>query len=76
MHDAPFKFGEQGTYPIEGGELVLSAGDKITTSCTYSNETSKNIRFGESTDAEMCFNFARYYPKGALPCTGGLFGGR
>ena len=68
MHDAPFQFGEQGTYPIAGGELVLNKGDVITTTCVFTNPTSKNITFGESTDQEMCFNFARYYPKGSLRC--------
>ncbi|MET0342292.1 MAG: hypothetical protein ABW252_14910 [Polyangiales bacterium] len=75
MHDAPFRFGEQGTYPVPGGEVVLNAGDTITTQCFYSNPTTKNITFGESTDEEMCFNFASYYPKGSLKCAGGLFGG-
>ncbi|MET0343552.1 MAG: hypothetical protein ABW252_21250, partial [Polyangiales bacterium] len=75
MHDAPFKFGEQGSYPLAGGELVLNPGDKITTQCFYTNPTRKNITFGESTEDEMCFNFARYYPKGALRCGGGALGG-
>jgi hypothetical protein len=74
MHDAPFKFGEQGSYPVPGGEIVLNPGDKITTQCVYTNPTRKNITFGESTEDEMCFNFARYYPKGALRCGGGLGG--
>jgi hypothetical protein len=68
MHDEPFQFGEQGTYPIEGGEVVLNKGDVITTTCVYTNPTAKNITFGESTENEMCFNFARYYPKGSLRC--------
>ena len=75
MHDAPFRFGEQGTYPLPGGEIVLNAGDSVTTQCFYTNPTTKNITFGESTEDEMCFNFATYYPKGSLKCSGGLFGG-
>ena len=75
MHDAPFRFGEQGTYPLPGGEIVLTAGDTVTTTCSYTNPTDRNITFGESTENEMCFNFAAYYPKGALKCSGGLFGG-
>ena len=74
MHDAPFKFGEQGSYPVPGGEVVLNPGDTITTQCFYTNPTRKNITFGESTEDEMCFNFARYYPKGSLRCGGGLGG--
>ena len=75
MHDAPFRFGEQGTYPLPGGEVVLNAGDQVTTQCFYTNPTNRNITFGESTEDEMCFNFAAYYPKGALKCSGGLFSG-
>ena len=73
MHDAPFKFGEQGTYPLSGGEIVLNKGDQITTTCVYSNPTTRNITIGESTENEMCFNFAMYYPKGSLKCAGSLF---
>jgi hypothetical protein len=71
MHDGPFKFGEQGTYPLTP-EVVLNTGDVVTTTCVFDNPTSRNITFGESTDSEMCFNFAVYYPKGALSCGGGL----
>jgi len=73
MHDMPFQFGEQGSYPLDPPQLI-ETGDVITTTCTYDNDTNKNITFGESTDNEMCFNFAIYYPKGAFSCGGG-FGG-
>jgi Copper type II ascorbate-dependent monooxygenase, C-terminal domain len=68
MHDAPFSFGEQGTYPLTP-EVVVNTGDQIITECSYTNTTNKNITFGESTTNEMCFNFAAYYPKGALRCS-------
>ena len=75
MHDAPFKFGEQGSYPLDP-PVVVQAGDTITTTCTFDNDTNRNVTFGESTTNEMCFNFASYYPKGALSCgLGGLGGG-
>jgi len=78
MHDAPFQFGEQGTYALDP-EVIVNTGDVITTTCTYTNNTNKNITFGESTTNEMCFNFAPYWPKGAFSCggagAGGLFGG-
>jgi len=73
MHDMPFKFGEQGSYPLDP-PVVLNAGDTVTTTCTFDNDTNRNITFGESTENEMCFNFASYYPKGALTCGGGLGG--
>lgn len=75
MHDGPFKFGEQGTYQLTP-EVILNTGDTVTTTCIYDNPTSRNITFGESTNNEMCFNFAVYYPKGALSCggAGGILG--
>lgn len=72
MHDMPFTFGEQTTYPLDP-PVTIETGDVVSTTCTYDNDTNKNITFGESTDNEMCFNFAIYYPKGALSCS---FGGR
>ena len=72
MHDQPFKFGEQGSYGLDP-PVMITAGDTVTTTCTFDNDTSRNITFGESTENEMCFNFASYYPKGALICgLGGL----
>jgi hypothetical protein len=73
MHDEPFLFGEQGTYPLPGGEVILNTGDVVTTTCTFTNNSSRNVTFGESTENEMCFNFAAYWPKGALACRGSLF---
>jgi hypothetical protein len=80
MHDAPFDFNEQTSHPLTE-EVVLNTGDTVTTVCTHSNPTNKAINFSENTDGEMCFNFAVYYPMGALSCggggggLGGLFGG-
>ncbi|MEY4514389.1 MAG: hypothetical protein RLZZ450_6511 [Pseudomonadota bacterium] len=74
MHDEDFAFGEQGTYPLAGGEVILETGDVVKTTCYYTNPSARNVTFGESTTNEMCFNFALYYPKGALSC-GGLGGG-
>ena len=67
MHDQPFKFGEQRTYPLNP-PVIVQSGDVITTTCTYDNPTAKIITFGESSENEQCFNFAVYYPKGALQC--------
>jgi cytochrome c5 len=72
MHDGDFKFGEQQSYALDP-PVVLETGDVVTTTCYYTNPTTKNITFGESTTNEMCFNFASYWPAGALSCSG--FGG-
>jgi hypothetical protein len=74
MHDQPFMFGEQGSYALSP-EVIIETGDTVYTTCSYTNMTTKNITFGESTSNEMCFNFAMYYPKGALTCSGGFGGG-
>jgi hypothetical protein len=73
MHDMPFAFGDQKSYKLEP-PIVIENGDVINTSCFYANTTSRTVRFGESTNDEMCFNFALYYPAGALKCGGGLLG--
>jgi len=69
LHNKPFSFDAQLSYPLSPA-VTLETGDQVVTTCTYSNDTSKNIRFGESTADEMCFNFAVYYPKDALSCAG------
>lgn len=76
MLDEPFRFGEQATYPLKP-EVILETGDVVTTTCVFTNPTNRTVTFGESTEDEMCFNFATYYPKGALSCSrgGGLLGG-
>jgi hypothetical protein len=72
MHDRAFDFNEQQSYTLET-PIQLESGDVVTTTCTYDNPTDRAITFGENTGNEMCFNFATYYPMGALNC-GGLGG--
>lgn len=80
MHDKPFSFEEQQSYAMPE-EIILNTGDVVTTTCTYTNPSDANVRFGEDTGNEMCFNFAVYYPMNSLSCSnlpfdlGGLFGG-
>lgn len=69
LHDLPFNFEEQRSRRLPQ-EVVLNTGDTVTTTCTYTNPTNRDIGFSENTDGEMCFNFALYYPKGALSCGG------
>lgn len=68
LHDMPFMFGEQKSYPLDP-PVVVEAGDVINTSCFFTNKTGKTVTFGEDTGNEMCFNFASYYPMGALSCS-------
>jgi hypothetical protein len=69
MHDEPFFFHAQKSHSLKD-EVILETGDVVNTTCTYTNDTNKSIKFGESTTSEMCFNFAIFYPKGALKCGG------
>jgi Copper type II ascorbate-dependent monooxygenase, C-terminal domain len=86
MLDKPFVFGEQASYPLEQ-EVIVENGDRVITECIMTNATTAAVRFGESNDTEMCFNFASYYPVGGFCCeelglescllngsAGGLFG--
>jgi hypothetical protein len=72
MHDMPFNFEEQTTYALDP-PVVVEAGDRIVTTCTFSNDTDQVITFGENTGNEMCFNFALYEPMGGLSCGVGGF---
>lgn len=67
MFDGSFNFEEQQAYPLSP-MVVLETGDQVITTCTYDNTTDRAVRFGENTNNEMCFNFASYYPMGALSC--------
>jgi mono/diheme cytochrome c family protein len=67
LDDSPFNQEDQKVTPIN---VVLNTGDQVRTTCIYNNPTSQTKGFGESTDDEMCFNFSRYYPMGALNCSG------
>jgi mono/diheme cytochrome c family protein len=73
MLDADFNYEEQGSYELKM-PVSLASGDKVITTCMFTNDTNSTVTFGENTEDEMCFNFAVYYPMGALSC--GLGGGR
>ena len=60
IHDAPFDFNYQNTYPYDG--LVLNPGDKLTTTCTY----SEPAKYGKGTNDEMCYFFTIAWPSGQL----------
>lgn len=67
MHDDDFNFEEQTTYPMTPPVEIVS-GDRIITTCTFTNDTDSTITFGENTGNEMCYNFALYEPMGGLNC--------
>ncbi|MDB4971873.1 MAG: hypothetical protein JWN48_214 [Myxococcaceae bacterium] len=61
--DKPFSFRDQVAYPVT---MTIMPGDQLTTTCTYKNDTTKTISFGEGTGDEMCFDFVTAYPVGGL----------
>jgi len=73
LHDVAFDFNEQLNYPL-APMLEVKAGDSIRTDCTYTNTEPTNLRFGDSSNAEMCFTGLYRYPKKSLSlfeCTEG-----
>jgi hypothetical protein len=63
LFDEPYSFGESHFYPKE---YAIMTGDEVITSCTFNNDTDRGVPFGESSDDEMCYQFALAYPAHAL----------
>jgi hypothetical protein len=57
----PWDFNAQGSYWHETA-VPIHPGDALRTTCVYDNPTDRDVRFGERTEDEMCFNFALAYP--------------
>jgi hypothetical protein len=77
MNIPHWDFGWQGGYFLQQ-PVQLAAGDKVTTTCTYDNDTASQIKFGEATTDEMCFGFL-YVVAASKPTFSGLvnvFGGQ
>ena len=70
LHDAPFSFDDQRKYilPEDGSapEILVHAGDSITTTCTFMNPNDRALRFGQFTEDEMCFFYVIAWPMGQL----------
>jgi hypothetical protein len=74
LHDGEYNFEEQYFLPV--GPINFKAGDSITTECTYQNLGPTPVKFGESSDTEMCFSILFRYPRGKSTfCTGATEGG-
>lgn len=67
LFDVPFNFNQQWQYDTP---TIINQGDSIKTTCTYSNPGPNTVLFGESTTAEMCYNFTVAYPAYTLISTG------
>ena len=73
LQDVPYDF-EQQTFQLVQPAVEIRPGDVLTTHCTFDNNTGRSVRFGDSSDDEMCFSDLFYYPaQGAnFVCTAGL----
>lgn len=69
LHDEDYEFEHQPVISFE--PIALSAGDSVTTDCTYQNNTTSPVNWGESSNSEMCFSILYRYPKlGGAICGG------
>jgi hypothetical protein len=60
LHDADYSFYEQAFTSFT--PIPLSAGDTITTECTWDNPTASPVGWGNSSTQEMCFSILFRYP--------------
>lgn len=65
VFDKGFQFDSQIMYD-QDPPLVVNQGDRLHAQCTFRNDTGSTILFGESTNEEMCYQFAFAYPVGSL----------
>jgi hypothetical protein len=63
IFDEPFSFGNETHY---FASFDLQPGEELVTSCTFDNDNDFRVMFGESSDTEMCYQFAFSYPAHAL----------
>lgn len=71
LHDMLFQFTEQKYYP-KNPEIQVQTNDRIRVTCTWSNTSGRVVRFGDSSDQEMCFSGLYRYPaanSGIFQCT-------
>lgn len=69
--DTDFSFDYQ---TLHDTPLLLNPGDSVDTTCSYENTTPNTISFGQSTTAEMCFNFTYAWPAHALDNPSSMLG--
>lgn len=61
IHDLDYTFAEQH-YFLQSPEVQVAQGDRVQVTCTYVNDTDHTIRFGDSSNDEMCFAGLYRYP--------------
>ncbi len=62
----PFSFDDQELY-YQDPPVPIRRGDALRVTCTYDNPSDTEVRFGERSEDEMCFDFAIVYPIDRIP---------
>jgi hypothetical protein len=62
LNDAPYNFEHQVVLAFE--PLQLNPGDTITSECTWMNNTTQTVTYGESSTTEMCYSILYRFPRG------------
>jgi hypothetical protein len=62
LHDGPYDFDNQVAHNFE--PLALHKGDTLAIECTFENPQPVALRFGESSNDEMCLAAVARYPAG------------
>lgn len=72
LNDAPYDFNEQSYHLVD--PVKLAKGDRVRVECTHHNTTDRDVTFGDSSLAEMCFAGIYRYPADGTPfiCVDGL----
>ena len=65
----PWVFADQVTYDRT---TTIHPGAVVTSTCWFQNNTPLLVGFGESSEAEMCYNFAWAYPARTLVSAGSV----
>jgi hypothetical protein len=71
LHDLAYQFEEQKYY-LKTPEVQVQPNDRINVKCTYFNNTGQIVRYGDSSDDEMCYGGLYRYPaanSGLFSCT-------
>jgi hypothetical protein len=65
FHDLAYNFETQLNYRV--GPVEMLRGEKVRYECTFDNPTAQTVRFGDSTDSEMCvLGMYRYPARGSV----------
>ena len=60
IYDADYDFNNQVFKSF--APIALAQGDQIAVTCTYANNTGAPVKFGSSSNKEMCFAISFRYP--------------